>query len=452
MVGGARHIWLEAAYSGAVRALSGLSVSLGDGQTSSWVTVTRTGSFTDPRYGKFEISRAMLLAMVRNFEARTFGQDVFIDVAHNPAGGAAGKILKLAVEGDRLRALVEWTPFGIQAIRERGYQYLSAEYHEDWQDNETQAKHGPVLLGAGLVTRPAIKRLDPIQLSEFSGDDGQGVPTFVHPTLLSDLTQEVRTMWKTLMAALAAALAGFKLADPVVSSIVGAAGKALEGVTDEAQAKALIAEFEATGKALSEQIGDKAVTLDIKLPAPAGKLLSEADVPRLLAEAMAKQASDAAALAGKRDANLKLLADTINAVQGFDEPMRKALAADVSDLITPDMSPEQVKRLAENQIKHGTELVAARKLSALGFEFAGSAHISVDSSNEVKALQEAADRRLGLSNMPDSRRYAATRRHVAGREPRAGRGGAGDLRRQHAAIVCMPSIVNAGVAVIRVVS
>jgi hypothetical protein len=408
MVGGARHIWLEAAYSGAVRALSGLSVSLGDGQTSSWVTVTRTGSFTDPRYGKFEISRAMLLAMVRNFEARTFGQDVFIDVAHNPAGGAAGKILKLAVEGDRLRALVEWTPFGIQAIRERGYQYLSAEYHEDWQDNETQAKHGPVLLGAGLVTRPAIKRLDPIQLSEFSGDDGQGVPTFVHPTLLSDLTQEVRTMWKTLMAALAAALAGFKLADPVVSSIVGAAGKALEGVTDEAQAKALIAEFEATGKALSEQIGDKAVTLDIKLPAPAGKLLSEADVPRLLAEAMAKQASDAAALAGKRDANLKLLADTINAVQGFDEPMRKALAADVSDLITPDMSPEQVKRLAENQIKHGTELVAARKLSALGFEFAGSAHISVDSSNEVKALQEAADRRLGLSNMPDSRRYAAT--------------------------------------------
>jgi hypothetical protein len=115
-----RHIRLDSGvYSGAVRALSGLHVDLEEGRSSSWVTVTRTGSFSDPRYGKFDITRPMLLAMVANFDQRTFGQDVFIDVAHKPDGGAAGKILRLTVEGDRLRALVEWTPLGLSAIRER---------------------------------------------------------------------------------------------------------------------------------------------------------------------------------------------------------------------------------------------------------------------------------------------------------------------------------------------
>lgn len=39
---------------------------------------------------------------------------------------------------------------------------------------------------------------------------------------------------------------------------------------------------------------------------------------------------------------------------------------------------------------------------------AGSVHISTEEGNKVKELQEAVDRRLGLLDMPDSRRYAAT--------------------------------------------
>ncbi len=403
-MGKARIIRLDApAYSGVLRALSGLHVELEEGKTTSWVTVTRTGSFSDPRYGKFEITRPMLLAMVANFEARVFGQDVFIDVAHNPGGGAAGKILKLSVEGDRLRASVEWTAFGLAAIRDKGFRYLSAEYHENWQDNEAGAKHGPVLLGAGLVIRPCIKRLDPIQLSEEAG----GVPTFIHPTLLSELSQEIQTMWKTLMAALAASLAGFKLAEPVIAALTGAAEKALAGITDEAQAKLLIASFEESGKKLAEQIGDKVVKLEIAVPDLA-KQLSEADVQRLLADAMTKRETDAKALADKREANVKILSDALNAVKDFDEDLRKRLSADVADLITPEMTAEQVKRLAENQIKHGNELAAARKLAAMGYAPAGSVIISVDASNEVKALQEIADRRLGISRLPDNIRFAAT--------------------------------------------
>lgn len=40
--------------------------------------MTRTGSFTDPRYDRFEITPTML--MVRNFEAGVCGQGVFVGV------------------------------------------------------------------------------------------------------------------------------------------------------------------------------------------------------------------------------------------------------------------------------------------------------------------------------------------------------------------------------------
>lgn len=404
-MGKARLIRLEApAYSGVMRALSGLHVNLEEGATTSWVTVTRTGSFRDPRYGEFYITKPMLLSMVENFNARVFGQDVFIDVAHNPSGGAAGKITRLSVEGDRLRALVEWTPFGLTSIREKGYRYLSAEYHEDWEDNETRKKHGPTLLGAGLVIRPCIKRLDPIQLSE--DEDGNKVPTFIHPILLSELKQEIAMKFAELLKQLKENLTSFKLAETVVASLVASATKALESFTDEAQAKLLVANFEETGKQLAAQFGDKPVTVQLSMQGAAG--LTAEDVKRLLAEETARQADASRQLAEKQDANVKLLTDTIGAVKGFDAEQVKALAADVADLITPDMTAEQVKKLAENQIKHGNELASARKLSAMGFSFSGSAHITVDSSNEVKALQEVVDRRLGIAGMPDSRRFVAT--------------------------------------------
>ncbi|MEO2219050.1 hypothetical protein ABGV49_18515 [Chromobacterium vaccinii] len=68
-----------------------------DAKPTSWVTHPREGSYSDPRYGRFEISREMLLAMVRNFDAGVAGTDIFLDVNHQPGDGAAAKICKLAV-------------------------------------------------------------------------------------------------------------------------------------------------------------------------------------------------------------------------------------------------------------------------------------------------------------------------------------------------------------------
>lgn len=399
-----RHILLSDVSAGTVRFLSGIHVTLDEGKTQSWVTVTRTGIFNDPRYGQFEITRQLLSAMVANFDKKVYGQDVFYDVAHEPAKGAAGKVLTLKVEGDRLRALVDWTPYGIDAIKNKGYAYSSIEYHEKFQDNETGTQYGPVMMGAALVVRPCIKRLDPIQLSEASGRD---VPTLMHPELQSTLLQEIHVMWKELLKQLAEKLGSMKLAQSVVASLMAAAEKSLHSVTDEAAAKSLMGVFEDSGKQLAEAIGDKVVQLSIAAPEFKAGLTAD-DVKKLMAAEALAQATAAKSLADGKAANLKLLSDTINAAKGLDDVQKKQLADSVADLITASLTPEQVKLLADNQIAHGNALSVARQLSSIGFQRQGSVHITLDESNNIKLLQETMDRRLGILDRPDAERFSNT--------------------------------------------
>lgn len=407
-----RSIRLEAPeHPGVVRFLTGLPVSLGESApgTATWVTVTRMGTFRDARYGEFSITREMLLAMVSNFERRTYGQDVFVDVAHRPENGAAGKVVKLEVSGDRLRALVEWTPFGIEAIRDRGYQYLSAEYHENWRDNEAGNAHGPVLLGAGLTVRPVIKGLDPVLLAESTG--AGDVPVLVHPTLQLQLTQEIHAMWKQLSDQLKATLlAVLTLSEPIRQQIFAAWETAVKPVTDEAAAKALMEHYGTLGKQLGEQLKGIPGTIKLDIPAPAITAgLSADDVRKLLAEEKAAGEAAAKQLADSLAGNRKVLSDAIAAAQGLDDVLKRELTEQVADLVTASMSADQIKRLADTQIANGNKIVAARRLAALGFQTPnGTVHISVDSTNEVRALQESVDRRLGFDRLSDAQRYRAT--------------------------------------------
>ncbi|MFT3964129.1 phage protease [Propionivibrio sp.] len=388
-----RIIRLEAPAERTVRFLSGLHVQLEDGVTRSWVTITRTGTFTDPRYGKFDITREMLLSMVANFEANTYGQDIFVDVGHKPQDGAAAKVVRLAVEGDRLRAQVEWTPYGIDAVKNKGMAYLSAEYHENFRDNETGTAHGCVLLGAGLVTRPCIKRLDPVQLSE--ADAGaKGAAVLLHPTLLTELLSEVKHTMEKHLKQLEEQLRARKLSDAAITSILAAARQALTGMSDDA-----------TMKSLCDALLDGAVKL-AEGTAPVinitGGGLTATDVTRILAETEARKDDAAKKLAETLDGHRKILADAINAATGFDADTKAKLLADAAELVTAAMSADQVKRLAEHMVRVGNDLAVARQLSAQGFRIAGTAHITVDDSNSIKALQEAVDKRLRLSPPKDS--------------------------------------------------
>lgn len=391
---------------GRVRFLS-LAVELAEGATTSWVTVTRTGSFTDPRYGRFEITLAMLEQMVSNFDSRVFGQDVFIDVAHKPSDGAAGKVMRLAVEGSKLRALVEWTPFGVDAVRGRGFAYLSAEFHENWLDNQKGDAHGCVLLGAGLTTRPVIKQLDPVQLSADEPNDN-GHRVAVHPQLIKTL--ESQTMNKHLQD-LKIKLLAMGLTEAQIAPILAQALKQLEAhPDDEAKCLSVVTLFDTVGKTLADEVkrlgGAQAgpITLQVN-----GGGMNAADVQAEVARVLAAQATQAATDAATLTAKVKLLSDTIMADTTLPEDTRTLLAEEAQSMVNMQLSDDNVKSIAQMVLRHASQASAAVQLATMGYRPAsGSVHISVGQPGEIKQLQAQVDKRLGFDKMTDTKRYERT--------------------------------------------
>lgn len=402
---GGRHICLSEDPPGRVRFLS-QAITLAEDVAQTWVTLTRTGTFTDPRYGSFSITPAMLEEMVRNFDARVLGQDVFIDVAHKPAHGAAARVLKLAVQDGRLRALVEWTPFGVDAIRTRGFVYLSAEYHEAWRDNEAQKLHGCVLLGAGLTVRPVISRLDPVQLSN-PDTDGVPVRTAISAHLLRELSQLEPSM--NHLETLRVKLLAIGLSETIVVKLLAQAKTQLDAAgEDQTKCLAVVTAWEETGKAVQEAArANPGAPVSITLSAPANSV----DVAAEVARALAQQTADQTTAATTQAAKLKLLSDTIAAGDTTLTPEGvTALSADYVPLITASTTDDHVKHLAGLAVGQAKKLSAAHKLVTLGYTPpSGSLHIMVDGSTQINGLQASLDKRLSLERTEgDQRRFFAT--------------------------------------------
>lgn len=374
-----RIIKLSAEHDGRMRLLS--SFELADSAVvgqNKWVTVTRTGTFTDPRYGTFEITRAMLWSMVANFKANVVGQEIFIDVNHQPGNGAAATVKELAVEGDRLRAMVVFTEFGIEAVRSRGFRYLSAEYHENFVDNESGKAFGPTLLGAGLTVRPVLKRLDPVQLSESDLD----FPTLIHPTLLKLLTQEGANLMAKWLKDLIKQLSALGLSDATVKTLASAAQTAAAGLgEDEAKLMALAESFLATGNEIVKTPG--MVQLSVTTPTADMGLVGQ-EVARILAQ---------------RDADTLKLAQTAETHRGeyrtlllaqkFDDTAIKALS-EFEAMIDANTTPDQLKRIVALAIKTGNDAAVSAQLRQLGMGApVGSPRISMDSGSSIKKLCEA---------------------------------------------------------------
>ncbi|MCV2349347.1 phage protease [Paucibacter sp. Y2R2-4] len=404
----ARHFFLsEGAAPERVRFLS-VPVELSEGARSSWVTVTRTGTFTDPRYGTFDITPYMLAQMVANFKAGVQGQDVFIDVDHKPSNGAAAKVLQLAVEGNKLRALVEWTDFGIEAVRKRGFAYLSAEFHEAWSDNEGGPVRGCVLLGAGLTTRPVIKHLDPVRLSE-GETTNPATKLAVHPTLIKSLELESAMNY---LEQLKSKLLSQGLTLEQIAPILAAAQKQLaDAGTDEAKCLSVVDSFAAAGETLVAHLrtlsatGQSAgpITLTVGGGLDATGVANE--VQRLLSAQAAAAAADATTVANK----VKLLSDTIQADKVLSEDEKTALIGQLSPLVTKEAPDAQITSMATVMLSQAHKTSAAVQLAGLGYRLPeGTVHISVDSSNQIKSLQEQMDRRLGITTLSERERFART--------------------------------------------
>lgn len=131
--------------------------------------ILRTGEFSDPRYGRFMITKQMLSQMVDNFTKGVRGVIPALDYKHEADDIAAGWFKKLYLNEDKTEMWgdIEMTPKGEKVLSDKEFGYVSADFDTEYQDNETLQKFGCVLLGAGLTNRPVIKRMESVvQLSE----------------------------------------------------------------------------------------------------------------------------------------------------------------------------------------------------------------------------------------------------------------------------------------------
>lgn len=416
-----RRILLESpAPEGTVRLFTGV-ISLGEGQTESWETLCRVVTFTDPVYGKVEVTRDKLLSMIKNFEADVYGQQLAIDISHRPSEGAAGFIRELQLQDGRFRGRIEWTPKGVRAVRDDGYRYFSLDFSEDYEDPETREQHGPTLFGAALTTRPRVKRLDPVdpERLQLSLDGEDTTATVLSPHLAIQLSAEIADVKDKFKKLYAKAIAGLKsLSEEARGVFLSQFQVALEGITDEAQAQILLDSFtkvaESTDKQLAESGGATgSIKLDFSglqqaMAGGGGKQLTEDDIRRLMEDDRKRLAEHQAAAKADHDKLVKRFTDAIAAHEGFDDETRRQLSETAVPLIAETMTEAQVDALARNQIALGDQIMASRKLASMGYRGQGTPHITIDETNNVKSLQQEVDKRLGLADMPEYRRYSAT--------------------------------------------
>lgn len=167
---------------------------------------------------------------------------------------------------------------------------------------------------------------------------------------------------------LKAALAAKKLSEAAIASVLAAAEKAMSGMTDDAQMKAL-ADALLDGAVKLAESGQTPGNISITLGLSADQ--AKAEVAKALAEAQAATK----ALAETAAARCKLLADTVGEKVKDTEIVDKVCKPFAS--LATTLSEEAVKTLAAEVIALAEPMLAQKQLAGMGFPFRGNAHIEV---------------------------------------------------------------------------
>jgi len=136
----------------------------------SEIEVLTEGLWEHELYGEIEITPEDINLFIENFNNKARKIDIAVDQEHMPEKGAVGwfKELKKVISNGvtRLKATIEWTPVGVDMLKQSIYKYFSPEFDFEYEDPETHETVRNVLLGGALTNRPYFKSLAPVQLSE----------------------------------------------------------------------------------------------------------------------------------------------------------------------------------------------------------------------------------------------------------------------------------------------
>lgn len=144
-----------------------------DGKTRRWVQICQDGVWKHPTFGTVQVNQAFREKLVANFNGNVRRTSIPTDYDHVTAGPASGWYQQLENRGSALFAEIEFTPTATGKVKAGEYRYFSPEWDANYVDPQTGTKHGPTLLGGGLVNRPFFRGMQPLTFSEPTGDEPQ---------------------------------------------------------------------------------------------------------------------------------------------------------------------------------------------------------------------------------------------------------------------------------------
>lgn len=391
----------------------GECIQLSEHNKRTIINILKLGKFYDPRYDWFEITQKMFDSFIRNFSENILGYEPPLDIGHmgDRGPGAAALYKRVFQEGEKLFAEVEWFKLGIEAVNDRGLKYISSEFIENFQHNESGTNMGATLLGGGLTMRPVIRGLDPVALSQaFGADENRRI--LLSENLINELKEERGMNKDKYLKRLKEALAGVKnLSEELLTQLCEGATFFITGEEVEADITGIISTQVKLAQAMAAQKAPiKVISEPIAALDPA-KALSVDDVAKLVQKGIVAakdlEAAQVLKLSEKKTANMTLLSEAIKAAAGIGDEEKKTLSEGLIGTITGEESEAHVRGMVATQVKLAETAIAKAKLTQMGFN--GNVRVvEPEGERNAKQMSEHLDRIMDYDKMPAFKRFSNT--------------------------------------------
>ncbi len=235
-----------------------------------WYLVIPRGIYQHQEYGELDFNDHFFEEMLQNYKNNVLGNTKpFIDQDHDQRG-AAGWVNDMKYDDNGMWAKIEWTPVGIDLIKNKIYKYFSPAYG-DYQDPKTGKVYHNVFRGGALTNIPFLKELPEIELKEGKAKELINVKIFNEIGGSNKMDKLINFLKETIE----------ELKDVKEEDFEGKVIEALKGIFEEKEKN----EKELNEiKAAKEELEKKLKEIETKLSEKDKKEMKESEVIKQLTE------------------------------------------------------------------------------------------------------------------------------------------------------------------------
>lgn len=131
-----------------------------------WHNALPLGKFFHNVYGEIEITADIIKRMEKNFENGLPHYKPPVTIGHKDDMGSFGFVDEVEAREDGLWVHLVLNEEGTKLLENEKFNYLSAEFVEDYVDPKTGERVGAVFLGVALTNRPAHPYMEKLKFTE----------------------------------------------------------------------------------------------------------------------------------------------------------------------------------------------------------------------------------------------------------------------------------------------